>query len=277
MLVSVIIPVYNRESFISKAVESVLNQTYKNFEIIVVDDGSIDETYFSILHLTSDKRLSYYLLNENKGVSFARNYGIKHADGKFIAFLDSDDYWLPEKLEKQVKYMLENNLKICQTDEYWLRKNRFVNPKKKHKKISGNIFYKSLELCIVSPSAVMLDREVFENVGMFDEKMPACEDYDLWLRVSLKYNVGLFDEKLIVKRGGHEDQLSRNFGLDKYRIYSLLKLLENNNLSYEKREKTVNVLKNKLKIYIAGCKKRFKTEEVGYYLRILNDLNFISN
>ncbi len=277
MLVSVIIPVYNRESFISKAVESVLNQTYKNFEIIVVDDGSIDETYFSILHLTSDKRLSYYLLNENKGVSFARNYGIKHADGKFIAFLDSDDYWLPEKLEKQVKYMLENNLKICQTDEYWLRKNRFVNPKKKHKKISGNIFYKSLELCIVSPSAVMLDREVFENVGMFDEKMPACEDYDLWLRVSLKYNVGLFEEKLIVKRGGHEDQLSRNFGLDKYRIYSLLKLLENNNLSYEKREKTVNVLKNKLKIYIAGCKKRFKTEEVGYYLRILNDLNFISN
>ena len=277
MLVSVIIPVYNRESFISKTVESVLNQTYKNFEIIVVDDGSIDETYFSILHLTSDKRLSYYLLNENKGVSFARNYGIKHADGKFIAFLDSDDYWLPEKLEKQVKYMLENNLKICQTDEYWLRKNRFVNPKKKHKKISGNIFYKSLELCIVSPSAVMLDREVFENVGMFDEKMPACEDYDLWLRVSLKYNVGLFEEKLIVKRGGHEDQLSRNFGLDKYRIYSLLKLLENNNLSYEKREKTVNVLKNKLKIYIAGCKKRFKTEEVGYYLRILNDLNFISN
>ena len=273
MFISVIIPVHNREAYISKAIESVLNQTFKNFQLIVVDDASSDDTYFSILPYLEDNRLTYYYLDKNRGVSYARNFGIKNATGDLIAFLDSDDYWLPEKLEKQVKYMLKKNLKICQTDEFWLRKNKFVNPRKKHKKISGDIFLKSLELCIVSPSAVMIDREVFECVGIFDEKMPACEDYDLWLRVSLKYNVGLLNEKLIVKRGGHDDQLSKNFGLDKYRIYALLKLLKENNLSCDKKEKVVEILKNKLEIYISGCKKRFKTEEAGYYLKILNELD----
>ncbi len=271
MLISVIIPVYNREAFLPTAVTSVLNQTYKNIELLIIDDNSKDETYFSILNFLKDKRVSYYYLDKNFGVSYARNFGIKKAKGDYIAFLDSDDYWLPEKLEKQIKYMLKNNFKICQTDEIWIRKGKFVNPKKKHRKIEGDIFEKSLELCIVSPSAVLIKKEVFENIGLFDENMPACEDYDLWLRASLKYKIGLLNEKLIVKRNGQDDQLSKLKGLDKYRIYSLLKLLKNYNIEKNKKEKVIEILTKKCEIYLNGLLKRNKLKEAEYYRRILDE------
>ena len=271
MLVSIIIPVYNRASFVPKAVESVLMQTFKSFELIIVDDNSDDETYFSILPYLKDRRISYHYLKKNRGVSFSRNFGIKIAKGKLIAFLDSDDYWLPEKLEKQIEYMKEKNFKICQTDEIWIRRGKFVNPKKKHQKIEGDIFDKSLELCIVSPSAVLIKKEIFDEVGLFDENLPACEDYDLWLRISLKYKVGLLNEKLIVKRNGQDDQLSAIKGLDKFRIYSLLKLLKNENLDEKRKKKVINVLTKKCQIYLNGLLKRGKIKEAEKYRRILNE------
>ncbi len=271
MLISVIIPVYYREAFLPTAVESVLNQTYKNFELLIIDDNSHDETYFSVINFLKDKRVSYYFLNKNHGVSFSRNYGIKKAKGEYIAFLDSDDYWLPTKLEKQIDYMKEKNFKICQTEEIWIRRGKIVNPKKKHKKIEGDIFEKSLELCIVSPSAVIVKREVFEDIGFFDENMQACEDYDLWLRVSLKYQVGLLNEKLIVKRNGQDDQLSIMKGLDKFRIYSLLKLLKNKNLDEIRRKKVIEKLREKCEIYLNGLLKRKKYEEAIFYRRILDE------
>ncbi len=269
MLISVIIPVYNRPSFLPTAVESVLNQTYKDFELIIVDDNSTSDTYFSVYPYLKDKRITYYWLNKNRGVSYSRNYGIKKSKGELIAFLDSDDYWLPEKLEKQIDYILKNNYSICQTEEIWIRKGKFVNPRKKHKKIEGDIFEKSLELCIVSPSAVLIKREVFEKIGLFDENLPACEDYDLWLRVSLHYKVGLLKEKLIVKRNGHEDQLSKLKALDRYRIYSLLKLLKNHNLDEKRKALVIQTLIKKAKIYINGCIKRGKKDEAEYYRNII--------
>ena len=277
MLISVIIPLFNRESFIYRAVESVLNQTYKNLELLIIDDNSSDDSYFSIFNYISDKRITYYFLNQNRGVSFARNFGIGRAKGEFVAFLDSDDYWLADKLRQQVKFMIKNNIDISQTDELWFRKNRLVNPKKKHKKISGDIFEKSLDLCIVSPSAVMVKKNVFNRVGMFDENMPACEDYDLWLRISLCYKIGLLSEKLVVKRGGHDSQLSKMHSLDKYRIYSLIKLLKNNKLSENREKKVLHKLTEKLKIYINGCRKRAKNKESKYYSSILKQLLYHGN
>ncbi len=272
MLVSVIIPVYNRESYIYHAVMSVLNQTYKNWQLIIIDDASTDDTYFSIFKLIDNKKIFYFYNSSNRGVSFSRNKGIKLSKGEYIALLDSDDYWLPDKLEKQIKYMQEKNFKICQTDEFWLRKNRFVNPKKKHKKIEGDIFFKSLELCIVSPSAVLIHRDVFNDIGYFDENLIACEDYDLWLRVSLKYKVGLLNEKLIVKRGGHDNQLSKIPAIDKYRIYSLLKLLNEQQLDNLKKKALLNVLRKKIDIYTNGALKRGKIEEYLKYKALLKKL-----
>ncbi len=272
MLISVIIPVFNRENFIFKSVSSVLCQTYTNWELLIIDDASTDDTYFSIFTLIDNKKVFYYYSPVNRGVSWARNFGIKKSRGDYIAFLDSDDYWFPNKLEKQIKYMHKNNFLICQTDEIWIRKNKFVNPKLKHKKIEGEIFLKSLDMCIVSPSAVLLHKKVLDNVGFFDETLTACEDYDLWLRISLKYKVGLLKEKLIVKRGGHDDQLSKIPAIDKFRIKSLLKLLRENNLTASQRKAVVETLEKKITIYTKGALKRNKNKEAAKYINILKEI-----
>ena len=228
-LVSVIIPTYNRGWTIKEAIDSVLAQSFIDFELIVVDDGSTDDTSEILDSYRDDIKV---LSQENNGVSAARNRGVATASGIFIAFLDSDDLWLPEKLSSQVDFFNSNpDALICQTEEIWVRNNMRVNPKKRHKKPWGMIFEPSLDLCLVSPSAVMIRRSLFEEVGVFDETLPACEDYDLWLRISCRYPVFLIDTPLIIKRGGHFDQLSASSGLDKFRIKSIKKIIERNLLS----------------------------------------------
>jgi glycosyltransferase involved in cell wall biosynthesis len=217
-LVSVIIPTYNRGWIVQAAVDSVLDQDFSDYELIVVDDGSNDNTR-EILGAYG-KGITV-LQQSNMGVSAARNSGIAAASGRLIAFLDSDDLWLPGKLSTQVKFFEENaDAVINQTQEIWIRNGQRVNPQKRHHKFSGMIFERSLALCLVSPSAVMIKKSLFDTVGVFDEDLPACEDYDLWLRISCRYPVHLIDIPLIIKRGGHDDQLSKAAGLDKYRIQS---------------------------------------------------------
>ena len=228
-LVSAIIPTFNRGWIIAEAVESILDQNYPNIETIVIDDGSTDDTA---------KKLSpyldkiTYLQQGNKGVSAARNLGIKKSSGQFTAFLDSDDLWTNEKISCQIDFFQSNpEAMICQTEELWIRNGKRVNPKHKHKKLSGMIFEPSLELCLVSPSAVMIKKELFGITGLFDENLPACEDYDLWLRISTTLPIFLIDKPYTIKKGGHADQLSANHSLDKYRIKSIQKLLRNNSLT----------------------------------------------
>lgn len=271
MLVSVIIPTYNRGRWIADAVQSVLNQTCANFELIVVDDGSTDDTS-GILENFSDKIT--IIRTQNRGVSSARNTGIHSSRGELLAFLDSDDYWLKHKIERQIAFFEKNpKMHICQTGEIWIRKGRRVNPKKKHQKLGGRIFEKSLELCIITASAVMMRRELLDEVGLFDEKMPACEDYDLWLRISAHYPVGLLEEDLVVKRGGHEDQLSRQWGLDKWRIYAMEKILKSGKLTKAQKKATLAELQKKCRIYADGCAKRKKINEADkYYQKIQNNL-----
>lgn len=268
-LISVVIPTYNRVSFLKEAIDSVLDQTFRNFELIVVDDGSTDKT--SELLLSYDKKIKV-IKKANKGPSSARNRGIKAAKGEWIAFLDSDDAWKPDKLEKQMQFIKDNpDIKICQTEEIWVRNGKRVNPRKKHEMHSGWIYEQCLRLCIVSPSSVIIHKDVFEKVGLFDETLLACEDYDLWLRVAPYFPICLVREKLIVKQGGHADQQSRKISsLDCLRIKAILKSLESDNLNESQYEAAVLELNKKCSVYGNGCIKRGKKEEGNGYLDLPN-------
>lgn len=269
-LVSVILPTYNRAWAVQEAIDSVLCQDYPNIELIVIDDGSTDNT--------SQRLKSYHdklnvITQENKGVSAARNVGIKKSCGELIALLDSDDAWDKRKVSCQVAFLNANPLAlICQTEEIWMRNNRRVNPKSKHKKPSGMIFEQSLNLCLVSPSAVMMRKELFEIKGYFDEAFPVCEDYDLWLRISSDLPVFLIDKPYTIKRGGHDDQLSSTHSQDKFRIQSLMNLIKANGLTPGQAQKAKQVLKKKCKIYGNGCIKRGRNEEGQQYLNYLQTI-----
>lgn len=265
--VSVIIPTYNRADRLKTAIDSVLGQTYPFFELIVVDDGSTDGTPDLLATIRHPIRV---IRQENTGVSAARNRGIQTASGELIAFLDSDDYWLPDKLAAQVAFFNDHpQAVICQTEETWIRNGRRVNPKLRHRKYPGMIFEKSLPLCLISPSAVMMRKSLLDEVGLFDESLPACEDYDLWLRITWKYPVGLIETPLIVKQGGHPDQLSRMAELDRYRIQAIVKILERDCLSPAQHKAALATLAEKCTIYVNGCRKRGRADEAAAYLGLV--------
>jgi glycosyltransferase involved in cell wall biosynthesis len=269
--VTVIIPTYNRAGCLREAVDSVLAQDFRDFELIVVDDGSTDDTPRLLQEYGDAIRV---FRQENRGVSAARNAGIAVSRGALIAFLDSDDLWLQGKLARQVEFFKAHaDALICQTEEIWVRNGRRVNPGKRHRKRGGMIFEPSLDLCLVSPSAVMVRRELFQCVGFFDEGLPACEDYDLWLRVSSRYAVHLIDIPLIVKRGGHPDQLSRTAGLDKFRISAIVKLLGSDRLSIEQRRAAVRTLKRKCTVYAGGCRKRGRMTEAEHFEQLAQKIS----
>jgi glycosyltransferase involved in cell wall biosynthesis len=262
-LVSVIIPTYNRGWVLKEAIDSVLAQDFRDFELIVVDDGSTDNTGQILESYDQDLIV---LRQSNRGVSAARNRGIAAAAGRLVAFLDSDDLWLPRKLSSQVDFFNSNSAAVInQTEEIWIRNGVRVNPKTRHHKFSGMIFKRSLALCLVSPSAVMIKRSLFDDVGLFDESLPACEDYDLWLRISCRYPVYLIETPLIIKRGGHADQLSSAPGLDKFRIKALKKIIESGLLEKDLYQAAVRALQEKCTIFAAGCRKRGKDAEAQYY------------
>lgn len=253
--VSVVLPTYNRAQFLSETIQSVIAQKFADWELVIVDDGSTDNTQDVVKGFT-DSRIKY-VKQENRGVSAARNLGVSKTTAPIIAFLDSDDLWLPRKLETQLKFFNEHpDAAICQTEETWIRNGRRVNPMKKHAKKSGWIFKDCLPLCIVSPSAVMMRRKVFDELGGFDESLPACEDYDLWLRAALRYEIHTLPDALIVKRGGHADQLSKQWGLDRYRIIALEKILKDPKLPDEYRPVVISEIERRSKIVSEGARKR---------------------
>jgi glycosyltransferase involved in cell wall biosynthesis len=269
-LVSVIIPTHNRLRMLQDAIDSVLAQTYRDFELIVVDDGSDDggaekipARYGSAVRVVTQAR---------RGVAAARNLGVKCSRGSYLAFLDSDDMWRPRKVETQMSFMqTEIRSQICQTEEIWIRNGVRVNPKKRHRKPSGDIFRASLDLCLVSPSAALMTRELFERVGGFDESFPVCEDYDLWLRIAVEHPVHLIAELLVIKRGGHADQLSRSiWGLDRFRVRAIKKLLDSG-IAGEKRSWALEALAEKVVILAQGARKRGCEGEALEYEALLTD------
>jgi glycosyltransferase involved in cell wall biosynthesis len=266
--VSVIIPTFDRSRKLIRALRSVLNQRFRDYEIIVVDDGSSDDTCHA---LTPYRPMIRYVKKQvNQGVSAARNSGIRLACAPWIAFLDSDDYWLEDKLSVQMEFLKGSpGTLICQTEEIWIRNGRRVNPKRRHKKPSGDIFAQSLKLCLVSPSSVLLKRSLFDEIGFFDEALPAAEDYDMWLRISCRYPVHLIDKALVVKEGGNEDQLSRGFiGMDRFRIRAIVKLLSGGMLTHAQQGEAKEELSVKCRIYGEGCMKRGRKGEGSFYLSL---------
>lgn len=273
-MISVIIPTYDRASLLKEAIQSVLNQDYftaKNasnlFELLVVDDGSTDNTREVV---ESFKGRVKYHSKVNEGVSVARNFGLRLAKGDYIAFLDSDDLWIKEKLRMQMNLM-ENltQAKVCYTDEIWTRKGVRVNPKKKHQKYSGWIFEKVLPLCLLSLSSAIFSREIFEEIGNFDEELPVCEDYDFSIRIAHRYPFYFIPRPLIIKRGGHPDQLSQKFwGMDKFRIRALEKALSLGLTPLQKSLVKKELVK-KCGILAKGFENRNKRDEAKKYLALL--------
>jgi len=264
MQITVVIPTYNRYALLSRAINSVLSQTYKPIEIIVVDDGSTDNTR----DIQSDFPSVIYIYQENSGVSSARNRGIKSTSSEWIAFLDSDDEWLPTKLEEQVVFHQEHStILMSYTDETWIRDGMNVKIPKKFKKIGKDAFAENLSYCNIAPSSSLIHKNLFKSIGMFDEALEVCEDYDLWLRISLKSTIALVDKKLIKKYAGHADQLSfKHWGMDRFRIITLENLLrDEENLIPEKRELIEKELLKKYTLLLKGALKHKRKQDIKTY------------
>ena len=263
--ISVIIPTYNRCDLLKRAINSVIKQTITPKEIIIVDNGSTDQTYQMVSSLFPEIN---YFIEKKRGVSAARNKGILESKSKWIAFLDSDDAWKPTKLEKQMEYSVFNQDKyrIIHTDETWYRNKKFLNQLKKHKKSGGNIFKNSLQLCCISPSSVVLKKQIFDDYGLFDENLEVCEDYDMWIRITAKEEVGFLDSPLVLKYGGHSDQLSKKFwGMDRFRIEALEKNLKNKCFTKIQKKIVLDILIEKLTIVSNGAQKRGNNDTFKKY------------
>ena len=264
-LISVVIPVKDRPVMLKRAVCSVLDQDFSDYELIVVDDGSslsLDDSREIVL----SKGHLWITLDENKGVSAARNRGVSESSGEFISFLDSDDLWHSNKLSAQYQYHLDNShYQISQCEERWIKNGQEIKKKKIHRLPLGDIFKKSVRMCSISPSSVMLTRELFDEHGGFDNELPVCEDYDLWLKIASQHEVGRIDDCLVTKHGGHGDQLSSSVrAIDRYRVYVLHRLLANSVLTQEQREIVVEEISRKLGILRKGALKHAPETAVQY-------------
>ena len=263
MNISVVIPTYNRIELLKRSIDSVINQTIKPSEVIIVDDGSNDGTEAMVKNKYDSLKL---ITQKNKGASAARNSGIKASSGEWICFLDSDDEWKNDKLEKQITAAANNSdYKFFHSNEIWIKNGKRINQKKKHKKYGGDIFKKCLDMCRISPSSVLIEKNIFEEIGFFNENLVVCEDYELWLRICDKYEVFFIDEPLIFKYGGHQGQLSYSIDSIEYHRIKALEYLLSTGLSKENRDYTIQMLINKISIYLNGLIKRGKKHEIAVY------------
>ena len=277
--ISIVIPTFNRIGSLPRALDSALNQTYQPSEIIVVDNGSSDGT----TKLLRERYPSIRLLIEKKlGVSAARNKGIRHSKFQWIALLDSDDAWDKTKLEKQKNALAssQDQFRLVHTDEIWIRNGNKFNQMKKHQKFGGDIFNNCLSLCCISPSSVLINKNIFKEVGYFDESLPVCEDYDLWLKICSQEKILFINQKLTLKYGGHKDQLSKTYwGMDRFRIKSLENLILNYKLKPDQKINAIKTIVKKLKIIVNGAYKRNnssiinKYEEKLFYWKNINTSN----
>ena len=275
-IVSAVLTTYNRKELLRRALFSVYRQSKVPEEVIVVDDGFKDGTHDE---LSLDYPQVKWINQNNMGVSAARNAGIRNARGKWIALLDSDDEWLPDKISAQLEYAKNKNDALAiHTGEKWIRKGNEVIPPLYLNKSDDKLFERSLHHCLICPSSVLLRREAFSQVGLFDESLAVCEDYDFWLRLLLVTRPVLIDQQLVRKHGGHPDQLStKSWGMDRYRVQSLEKLLKNKWLTEEFKCKTIKVLIQKCNILVNGFAKRDKFDEAKKYSEKIEKYLSLSN
>lgn len=270
--ISVIIPTYNRASFLKRALMSVQRQTLACDEIIVIDDGSTDETSASVSGFAKECEIPVrYLFQKNQGPAAARNHGIREARFSHLAFLDSDDHWQKKKLQLQYSCHVDNpEVFISHTKERWFRRGIHLNQKKIHQPGNGDIFKHCLRLCAVGMSTVMVNKKLFDEIGLFNVNLRCCEDYDLWLRTSCRYPFHLIESPLTIKEGGRDDQVSYQFrvGMDRLRIGAIVDLLQNVKLSQHQATWVLEELQRKCQVYGKGCIKHERIHEGEQYLNL---------
>lgn len=273
-VISIIIPTYNRDWCIQRALESVLDQRFDDFDVWIIDDGSSDKTLEIIERLISPgTRVPVnYIFTPNQGVAAARNLGIQRSTGQWLALLDSDDLWVPEKLERQFQYMGSHpEISLIHTGERWIRNGKRVNPPKAYQKFGGDVFEKCLPVCMIGPSTSVIRREIFDKTGGFDEAFPVCEDYDFWLRVTMSETVGFIDEELTVKYGGHGDQLSTtHVAMDYWRIRSLVGIAADPGLSPIRRTAVIAEIYRKGQILLKGYRKHGRDDSYREVLHLIH-------
>ena len=259
MRITAVIPSYNRRESLARALRSVLAQTLPVAQVVVVDDGSSDASAAMVARDFPGVEL---IRQANRGVSAARNRGIEAARGDWIALLDSDDCWLPHKIARVREAAARHpGFALYHSDEIWVRRGRRVNPARKHRKHGGWIFRHCLPLCAISPSAAVIRRDRLVELGGFDESLPACEDYDLWLRLCSRYPVHFIDEALVTKYGGHADQLSARYpAMDRFRVRALARLLDEAVLGAADARAARATLEAKLDILLGGARKHGNDE-----------------
>jgi len=289
--ISIIIPTYNYAQYICEAIESVLNQTYKDFEIIVVDDGSTDNTKEVIKPYLNKIK---YIYQQNSGPSSARNRGIKEAKGEYIAFLDADDIWLAQKLELQIKFMeKEKEVGLIFSDmilfnEKGIIKNSFLKEKLFFNKLSikplsstekviyDNVFNALLQENFIPTNTVIVKKECFNKVGFFDETLFSVEDRDMWLRIGLFYDIGFINFPLVLTRF-HETNISANQELAlKSRLKVMKKFLNYSNLPI-KSKKIIKQTINKIYFdlgYLYFTYEKFPLSRI-YFRKFLKENPFI--
>ena len=266
-LFSVVIPVRNRATTLARAIDSVLQQSITDLELLIIDDGSNDRTPELVDSYSTDNRVRYFR-QDHQGVSAARNFGIGKARAKYIAFLDSDDQWLPKKLALQYQFFAQNpQFRIVQTNEIWIRNGVRVNAGIVHRKQDGDIFQPSLMRCLITPSSVVMDAQLIAEIGCFDTKLPACEDYDLWLRITARYPIGLVNSQQLIRYAGHADQLSNQYpAMDRFRVYAIHKLLISSACTADQQRQAETVLCNKSSVLLSGQHKRGKDTNLLHQL-----------
>jgi len=272
--IAAVIPVHDRSQRIVACVESVLAQTLAPREVIVVDDASSDGTADALAGAPWASRVRVIRQAANRGVSAARNRGVAEASAAWIAFLDSDDHWAPEKLARQWQFAIERpHYRALQSEEIWIRRGVRVNRRKYHAKPAGWIWTESLERCLVTASALLVHRQLIDDLGGFDEELPVCEDYDLWIRMARWHPFGLDASPTVIKYGGHPDQLSRRYAaMDRFRVLSLLAALDAETDS-GRAAALAGALRAKLGILLAGSRHRDNAERTRMLECILASLD----
>lgn len=212
-IVSILVPVYNGDQYISEAIESALAQTYQNFELLIVNDGSTDNSKSIIMNYLGDSRIRYFE-QQNAGVAATRNLAIKHAKGKYIGFLDQDDCWLPDKLSTQVQF-LETHQEfafIHSRQGYIQADGTLIShyPKDWVADLHGECFVELFKRNRIAVLTVLLRKNVIDEIGYFNETVSRVDDYELWLRICSKYPIGFQDKKLALYRC-HETNASHDY------------------------------------------------------------------
>jgi len=272
--IGVVIPAFDRAAMLAEAVTSVFSQTADSFRLVVVDDSSTED--LSEVRWLVEKRGHLWLSHaENRGVAAARNTGAEALASDWIAFLDSDDLWDPKKLESQLAWHRSHpDCRISQTAERWIRMGREVRKPAGWRQKGGDLFAECVDRCAIGPSCVMIRRDLWTEIGGFDERFPVCEDYELWLRIASREPVCLVaGDPLVEKRGGHPDQLSTRVpALDRYRVVALLQILERGGLGGSPSAIVRAGLAKKAKIVSSGAAKRSAAYRERFYRSLADGL-----